>query len=378
MKYKVEDTLEKILDYRGKTPKKSNNGIPVISAKCIKNGRIDYSSCYFISSGEYGKFMTRGFPRKGDIILTTEAPLGNVAKLNREDIGVAQRVLTLCGKAGVLDNDYLLYFLKSGEGQNLLKSRESGTTVTGIKQSEFRKLEIDLPPISIQKRMVKILLLLDQKIDINTRINKNLLDLARRLFDQEYQKARKVVPFTDLIQINGGGTPKTGVKDYWGGSIPFFTPKDVGDPIALETEKYITEPGLAKCNSRLYPKGTTFVTARGTVGKLGLAGVPMAVNQSCYALTSEIIPSSLIYFFAEKTIKSLRKKANGAVFNAIVMRDFNPERVKEINPTVLSKLSEVIRPLIDIMIINEEENIQLANIRDSLLPKLLSGEIKLS
>ncbi|WP_290451001.1 restriction endonuclease subunit S, partial [Faecalibaculum rodentium] len=219
---------------------------------------------------------------------------------------------------------------------------------------------------------------IDKKLDANKLINKNLLDLARRLFDQEYQKARKVVPFTDLIQINGGGTPKTGVKDYWGGSIPFFTPKDVGDPITLETEKYITEPGLAKCNSRLYPKGTTFVTARGTVGKLGLAGVPMAVNQSCYALTSEIIPSSLIYFFAEKTVKSLRKKANGVVFNAIVMRDFNSERVKEIKPTVLSKLSEVIRPLIDIMIINEEENIQLANIRDSLLPKLLSGEIKLS
>ena len=86
--------------------------------------------------------MIRGIPKKGDILLTTEAPLGMVAKLDRDDIAIAQRLLTLRGKQGVLDNDYLLYYLQSSDGQAALKARETGTTVTGIKQSEFRKIEL--------------------------------------------------------------------------------------------------------------------------------------------------------------------------------------------------------------------------------------------
>ena len=73
-------------------------------------------------------------------------------------------------------------------------------------------------------------------------------------------------------------------SDYWNGCIPFFTPKDVGNPYTLKTEKYISESGLNGCNSRLYPENTVFLTARGTVGKVSLSGTPMAMNQSCYAL----------------------------------------------------------------------------------------------
>ena len=92
-----------------------------------------------------------------------------------------------------------------------------------------------------------------------------------------------------MIRVLGGGTPKTGNPEYWNGPIPFFTPKDVGEPYTFHTEKFITEAGLNNCNSRLYPVNTSFVTARGTVGKVSLAGKPMAMNQSCYALGSETI-----------------------------------------------------------------------------------------
>ena len=108
---KMEDALEIIIDYRGKTPKKSENGIMTLSAKSVKNNFIDYSQCYYISEEEYNCFMVRGLPKKGDILLTTEAPLGMVARLDRDDVAVAQRLLTLRGKQSVLDNDYLLYYL---------------------------------------------------------------------------------------------------------------------------------------------------------------------------------------------------------------------------------------------------------------------------
>ncbi len=110
-------------------------------------GRIEYDKAYYISEETYDKFMVRGFPKKGDILMTTEAPLGCIAKLNRDNISVAQRLLTLRGKKEVLDNNYLMYFLTSKRGQYELHSRASGSTVQGIKRSEFEFVKILLPPL---------------------------------------------------------------------------------------------------------------------------------------------------------------------------------------------------------------------------------------
>lgn len=172
---KMEDALDALIDYRGKTPQKSKTGIMTLSAKSVKNNHIDYSQCYFISEEEYEKFMVRGFPKKGDILLTTEAPLGLVARLDRNDVAIAQRLLTLRGKENVLDNDYLLYYLQSPIGQASLKARETGTTVTGIKQAEFRKIEIEIPDYEVQKKVSGILRVIDQKIELNNAINNNLV-----------------------------------------------------------------------------------------------------------------------------------------------------------------------------------------------------------
>ena len=137
------------------------------------------------------------------------------------------------------------------------------------------------------------------------------------MFSSLYDRTNTEVRFTDLIQILGGGTPKTGENTYWNGNIAFFTPKDVGTPYTLSTEKTITEEGLSHCNSRLYPVNTVFVTARGTVGKVGMSGVPMAMNQSCYALVGKETHQLLVYFYTLKTVDRLKHKASGAVFDAI-------------------------------------------------------------
>lgn len=169
----MEDVLESIIDYRGKTPHKSPNGIKTLSAKSVKDGYIDYSLCYCISPEEYQRFMVRGIPQKGDVLLTTEAPLGVTARLDRNDVAVAQRLLTLRGNPQFLDTGYLYYYLKSPIGQAKLRERESGTTVTGIKQSEFRKIEIAIPDIETQKKIADILATIDHKVAVNQKINKN-------------------------------------------------------------------------------------------------------------------------------------------------------------------------------------------------------------
>ena len=174
MHYKMEDALEYIIDYRGKTPVKSDAGIETLSARSVRDGYIDYSQCYYISPEEYKRFMVRGFPQIGDVLLTTEAPLGVTARLDRDDVAIAQRLLTLRGKAGILDTGFLYYYLKSSIGQGKLKAKETGTTVTGIKQSEFRTIEIDIPDIRTQQRIASILDSIDIKIKTNKQINQNL------------------------------------------------------------------------------------------------------------------------------------------------------------------------------------------------------------
>ena len=173
-RYKMEDVLECIIDYRGKTPKKSDSGILTLSAKSVRNGYIDYKQCYYISQDEYARFMVRGLPQIGDVLLTTEAPLGITARLNRDDVALAQRLLALRGKRDILDTGYLYYYLRSPIGQGKLKERQTGTTVTGIKQAEFRKIEIDLPNLKTQQKISSVLSVIDEKIDLNNLINDNL------------------------------------------------------------------------------------------------------------------------------------------------------------------------------------------------------------
>ena len=175
------DILDTLIDYRGKTPNKVDCGIPLITAKIVKNGRID-TPTEFLPTEDYNGWMVRGFPQVGDVVLTTEAPLGEVAQLTDEKIALAQRIVCLRGKEGVLDNTYLKYFFLSNIGQNRLKARETGTTVTGIKQSELKEILIDYPKIDTQKAIASVLSSLDSKIELNRRINDNLEQQVQALF----------------------------------------------------------------------------------------------------------------------------------------------------------------------------------------------------
>lgn len=209
-------------------------------------------------------------------------------------------------------------------------------------------------------------------------VNDNLQQQAAALFANYYDRADTEIGFTEIVQILGGGTPKTGESSYWNGKVPFFTPKDVGSPYTLITEKTITEEGLNHCNSRLYPVNTVFVTARGTVGKVGLSGVPMAMNQSCYALVGKETPQLLIYFYTLKAVDRLKHKASGAVFDAITTRDFDSERIMKLSDEDAKAFLNIAEPIFQRILSNSIENMRLAELRDSLLPKLMSGEIDVS
>ena len=177
----LEEVMDAIIDYRGKTPKKTGSGIPLITAKIVKGGRLLKPSEY-IAEDDYDSWMVRGLPEAGDIVVTTEAPLGEVAQLDDANIALAQRIVTLRGKKGVLNNDFLFCAMQSDYVQNQLESRASGSTVKGIKQSELRKVLLPIPPEGEQLRIANHIKLISNKLEVNRQTNQTLETIAQTLF----------------------------------------------------------------------------------------------------------------------------------------------------------------------------------------------------
>lgn len=381
--FALGEITELVIDYRGKTPKKlggdwCKQGYRALSAKNIKTGRIvQAETIRYIDESLYRKWM-KDEVQRGDILITSEAPFGQIFFWDSDEkIVLSQRLFCVRIKPEY-DARFIYYYMTTPEFQSELDGRATGTTVIGLRQPELMKCIIRCPEIQEQKVIAAILSSIDAKIIANEKVNDNLQQQVAALFANFYDRAETEVGFTEIIQILGGGTPKTGESSYWNGNVPFFTPKDVGSPYTLATEKTITEKGLVHCNSRLYPVNTVFVTARGTVGKVGLPGIPMAMNQSCYALVGKDTHQLLVYFYTLKAVDRLKHKASGAVFDAITTRDFESEIIMKLSDDDEKAFLDVAQPIYQAVLSNSIENLRLAALRDSLLPKLMSGEIDVS
>ena len=154
------------VDYRGKTPPKTQKGIFLITAKNIKKGFIDYNcSKEYVAEKNYAKIMSRGCPQIGDVLITTEAPCGNVAQIDIVPVALAQRVIKLRGISNIMSNNFLKYLLLSDNFQLLLLSKSTGGTVKGIKGSVFHELPIKFPCLEEQEKIAKVLSKMDELIE---------------------------------------------------------------------------------------------------------------------------------------------------------------------------------------------------------------------
>lgn len=319
----------------------------------------------------------------GDTIMARITPCLENGKTAFVDILADEEVafgstefIVMRAKKGISDPQFVYYLAISPDFRQIaIQSMVGSSGRQRVQQDVLNNVEIAVPALEEQERIGSFLKRLDDKIALNNKINDNLERQALELFSN-YQKASdKKICFTDVIQILGGGTPRTKESAYWDGDIPFFTPKDVGCPYTISTEKTITEDGLNHCNSRLYPVNTVFVTARGTVGKVSMPGVPMAMNQSCYALVGKNLHQLMVYFYTLATVKRLKHKASGAVFDAITTKDFSSEYINRLSEQDEKSFLKIVEPMFQMMLSNIFENKKLENLRDTLLPKLMAGEL---
>jgi type I restriction enzyme S subunit len=222
------------VDYRGKTPLKSESGVFLVTSKNVKVGYIDYEcSKEYIPKDSYDEVMRRGQPLLGDVLITTEAPLGNVASIDRIDVALAQRIIKLRGKENVLSNDFLKHILLSPSFQKLLHEKSTGSTAKGIKGSVLHKLPLVFPSMAEQQKIATLLSAVDEKIGQLGGKKELLL---------EYKKSVMNQLFDQNIRL----------KDGHGDDFPDWEEKKLGDIATFSKgsgiSKEETDPnGLYEC-----------------------------------------------------------------------------------------------------------------------------------
>ncbi len=401
-KEKLSDYLETVIDYRGKTPAKADKGILTLSAKSVKMGEIDYSQAYFISKETYKEFMVRGFPKVGDILMTTEAPLGCIAKLDRDDVSVAQRLLTLRGKEKQLDNDYLMYYLMSPIGQYELLSRASGSTVQGIKRSEFEKIDIVMPTsYDEQKEIASILSSFDKKIELLKEQNQTLETMAQTIFKEwfvdfnypnatvemidsemgEIPKGWRVGRIGDEFDITIGRTPPR-QESQWFSEVPqgmkWASIKDMGNAgvYIFNTSEYIVDEAIVKFNIPIIPENTTILSFKMTVGKVSITTEKMLSNEAIAHMKikkDSYLTSEYIYLFL------LNLNFNTLGSTSSIVTAINTAIIKKIRFLIpdefsMNNFTNLIIPIFTKIKNNSKQIQTLEETRDSLLPKLMSGQ----
>lgn len=183
-----EDTLINLctfIDYRGKTPEKTESGLPFITAKNVKMHHMSFDTQEFISKETYDKVMTCGFPRIGDVVFTTEAPLGNVCRIPyiETEFYIGQRIITM--QTERLEPAYLEYALSSDEFKRKIAEKSSGSTVTGIRSKLLEQLTIPVPPLELQKQFAAFVAQTDKsKLAIQKSLKK--LEILKKSLMQQY------------------------------------------------------------------------------------------------------------------------------------------------------------------------------------------------
>jgi type I restriction enzyme, S subunit len=408
----LEDCMEAVIDYRGKTPIKATFGIPLVTAKVVKGGRI-LTPDEFIAVEDYDAWMRRGIPKAGDVVITTEAPLGEVAQLGSERVALAQRLIALRGKEELLDNDFLKFLMQSDNVQEQLRARASGTTVLGIKQSELRRILLALPPITEQRAIARILGTFDEKIELNRRMGETMEAMARALFkswfvdfDPVRAKAEGRDPglpqaladlfpdsFEDseLGEIPKGWTactldtltslnPEAWSKHTKPASIKYVDLANTKWGRIEEITLHTREDAPSRAQRVLRPSDTIVGTVRPGNGSYALISETGLTASTGFAVLrprhDEYTEFAYLAVTAPESIEWLSNLADGGAYPAVRPEVVSAIRTIQPSGDVMEAFSRAVRPLLSKSAANEGEARTLLELRDTLLPKLISGEIR--
>lgn len=384
----LDEVVEHFIDYRGKTPNKTNQGIPLITAKIVKDGRLLEANEY-IAEEDYDDWMTRGYPEIDDVVLTTEAPLGEVALIKDKNVALAQRIITLRGYRDKLDNKFLKYWFQSEYGQYELDSRASGTTVFGIKASVLKKVPVPVPPLPEQKAIASVLSSLDDKIDLLHRQNKTLEAMAETLFRHWFIEEAKEdwtkVTLGDVVNITS--SKRIFYSEYVDEGIPFYRSKEIielNKSGQTSSELFISNERFNEIESKFGAprEGDILLTSVGTLG----VTYQVKASDRFYFKDGNLtwfkdfkrISSNIIFCWlnSKDGKEQLDNISIGSTQAALTIQGLKSLGFTLPSSDVIRKLDEKLAVIYQKINANQRQIQTLENLRDTLLPKLMSGEVR--
>ncbi|BAH37222.1 MAG TPA: restriction endonuclease subunit S [Gemmatimonas aurantiaca] len=317
-----------------------------------------------------------------------------------------------------IDSRFLHYLLCSADYRNEVLASATGTTVKHTSPERIKRFRFSRPLLDEQRAIAHILGTLDDKIELNRRMSETLEEMARALFKSWFvdfdpvrakadgrhhclpQPIAELFPDSfegsemgeipnnwelktigDLADVVGGGTPSTKEPTFWeDGTHAWATPKDLSGlsvPVLLETERYVTSLGLSQIGSGLLPRGTVLLSSRAPIGYLAVAETPVAINQGFIAMKPKAGVSNLfLLLWASFAHDQIVSRANGSTFLEISKANFRPIPMVAPRACIMDAFDRLARPLYERIVACAKASRTLTALRDTLLPKLISGELR--
>lgn len=341
--------------------------------------------------------------RDGDLIVCEGGEPGRCAIWREQIPGMKiQKALHRVRAKPSLSNRYLFYWFMLAGRTGQLEPYFTGTTIKHLTGKALAELKVQLPPIAEQHAIAATLGALDDRIDNLRQTSATLQAIAAALFKSRFvdfdgappedmqeselgltPKGWRVEEIGKLVQCVGGATPSTKDETFWNGGIHHWaTPKDLSGlqaPVLITTERRITDAGVARISSGLLPVGTLLMSSRAPIGYLAIAAIPVAINQGFIAMLPDGALSPVwLLFWAQANMEAIKQKANGSTFMEISKAAFRPIKVALPPPDALAQFDEVTAPMLERIQNNERHIATLAAIRDALLPRLLSGQLRVN
>lgn len=416
--------MSALIDHRGRTPKKlggdfTPSGIPVVSARNIKDGRLVMDGdIRFVTPEMYDKWMPNKL-QANDVLLTSEAPLGEAAFLrDGGNYCLGQRLFVLRADSSKVHPRFLYYLLQSPNARHAIEARATGTTAQGIRQSELVKVEVELPPLTHQEAAAQLLGCLDDKIDLNRRMNKRLEDIARAIFKSWFVDfdpvrakmegrdplgidADTATAFPERLTVTDLGEIPEGWKAGWLDDLvsisrkaitPFNAPDDLFDHYSIpafdEGKRPVRQRGEEiRSNKFLIKKGCVLVSRLNPrIPRVWLPdpaddGQSVCSTEFAVALplppfTTEFIYGLLSSFGFQEQLATLVTGTSGS-HQRVKPADLQKMPVVIPDSPIVHIFTEVVASALMRISGNVAESATLAALRDLLLPKLMSGEVRI-
>lgn len=400
--YKLAEVCTKITDGSHSSPKAQESGYPMFSVKDMLEYGFDYSKCKYISQEDYVILKKNGcVPQKGDVLVAKDGSYLKqifVCKETKEEAILSS--IAIFRPNSLVDSFFLSYLLKSPQVYNYIANNcVSGSALPRIVLKDFKEVNLPIPSIEIQKSIVSILKSLDDKIEVNRRINDNLEQQAQALFkswfvdfepfkDGEFveselgmiPKGWRIGKLGDVCKCILGGTPSRNKPEYWDGDIAWINSGEVNKFRITTPSEYITGEGLNHSATKLLPKKTTVLAITGaTLGQVSLLEIDTCANQSVIGvLENDEYPYSFVYPLIKERIGELMSHMTGGAQQHINKNNVEGLNIVIPSHDVMISFKDITFPIYEKIGFLCQENDRLATLRDTLLPKLMSGEIKVN